>query len=96
MKNHQQSWQRLAAAARAHCEPRDEAAPYGFASRVACRAFVTPPSGSWSLLEYFALRGLIAACTLGLAATAYGVVNTSSEEADLAVGDVVGEILDLT
>lgn len=96
MKNHHQSWQRLAAAARAHCDQREEAAPYGFAGRVASRAFAPSLTGPWGLLEYFALRGLIAAGTLGLAATAYGFVHSGNDEAELAVGDVVGEILDLT
>jgi len=96
MKNQHHAWQCLAAAARAHREPRDESAPYGFANRIASQAFATRADSSWGLMERFALRGLIAACTLGLVATAYGFVNTPNDDTELAAGDVVGEILDLT
>jgi len=95
MKNHQQSWQRLAAAARANLDERDAAVPYGFANRIVSQAFAAAPAGSWGLMEKFALRGLIAACTFSLAAIAFGYTLSPGEHDDeVAVTDIVGEILD--
>lgn len=98
MNHHQHSWQRLVAAARAHGDERDETAPYGFAVRVASRASGLPRGSSWGLLEKFALRGLIAACTLTLAAVALGYTAWTAAEHDeeVASTDIVGEILDLS
>ena len=97
MNNHQQSWQRLAAAARGYREERDETAPYGFAMRVVGRAWAAPVAGYWGLLEKFALRGLIAACTLSLVAMAFGFTSwTGEHEDEVASTDSVGEILDLS
>jgi len=42
MKNFDEKWQACAARART-AERRDEAAPFGFAARVAARALSTPP-----------------------------------------------------
>ena len=97
MKNHQQSWQFLAAAARADRDGRDESAPYGFALRVASQAFSASSGGSLGLIEKFAVRGLIAACAFSLAAMALGYVSTNNDrDDDVASTDTVGEILDLS
>ena len=97
MNKHQKSWQRLAAAARANRDERDETAPYGFAVRVAGQAFAAPTAGAWGLMEKFALRGLIAACTFSLVAVALGYTLWTSEPNDeVASADTVGEILDLS
>ena len=99
MNNDQQSWQRLAAAARQHRNEVDESAPYGFPMRIASQAFASPlATGSWGLVEKLALRGLIAACTFSLAAMAYGFISSGSSEHDdeVASTDTVGEILDLS
>ncbi len=97
MKNDQSAWQRLAAAARTHREQHDETVPYGFAVRVASQAFANPaPSGSSGLLEKFALRGLLAACSLSLAAIAFGFTPGNAEQEDeIASADSVSQILDL-
>lgn len=94
MNPHPQAWQKLAAAARAHRDERPVDAPYGFATQIAARAFAAPGLEGRSQLEKFALRGLIAACALGLAATTFGVVSGPSDEAELVAGDVVAEILE--
>ena len=59
MKPHpDQQWQRLITAARSAADPRDPSAPFGFATRVAARAFASPaPAGA--LVERFALRAPI-------------------------------------
>ena len=97
MNNHQHSWQKLVAAARAHRDERDQAAPYGFAVRVASRAVEVRAASPWGLLEKFALRGLIAACAFSLAAIAFGYTTWIGEHDDeVATTDVVGELLDLS
>jgi hypothetical protein len=97
MKNHQASWLKLAAAARANHDGHDESAPYGFAGRVVSQAFAAPAAGAPGLLEKFALRGLIAACTFSLAAMAFGYIAPAGEHDDeVASTDTVGEILDLS
>ena len=97
MKNYQPAWQRLAAAARTHREPHDETAPYGFAVRVASHACASPAmSGSAGLLEKFALRGLLAACSFSLAAITFGFGSgTAEQEDEIASADSVSQILDL-
>ena len=52
-----QKWERLAAAARRANDPRDTAAPYGFATRVAALA-MSPARVRVSLLERFSLRAV--------------------------------------
>ncbi len=94
MKNPEQSWQRLAAAARAAEGPRDETTPLGFAVRVAALGVAAPRPGAW---EKFAVRGLLAACGLCLAAIALNYSGWSSDrDDDVASADTVGEILDLS
>lgn len=89
-----QPWDQLAAAARRAPDERDTAAPYGFATRVAARAFAAPPPSMQALLEKFALRGFFVTALLGLAAAGYGYTTLTAEsDADLLAGDVVGEIL---
>jgi hypothetical protein len=97
MNPHEKSWQRLAAAARQHRDSRDESAPYGFAARVAAQALAGNTSSRGSLLEKFALRGLLAACALCLVSTLFGVLNGGTDDTEfLAGGDIVGELLDLS
>jgi hypothetical protein len=92
MNPHDNSWQKLVGSARRAPSP-DASAPYGFATRVAALAFrgrlASPP-----VFERFALRGLLAAAVLGLAAMAFGystLVNDTDDE--VVVGDAVGEML---
>lgn len=58
-------WSRLAAVARQTREPRDDSAPYGFATRVAALAFAQERSVV-SVFDRFALRALGVACLLAL------------------------------
>jgi hypothetical protein len=71
MNNFDQKWQRLTAAARRAPAAGDEAAPQGFATRVAARALEAPPAGPWFGVERLALRGLLAACALCAASVAF-------------------------
>ena len=74
-------WQRLARAARRATDVRDEAAPYGFATRVAARAFAAKGSSN-PILERFAWRALGVAClvaVLGIAANYSLPQNGNSE-----------------
>ncbi len=64
MKNFDHKWQRLAAAARRAPAAGDEAASYGFATRVAAEGLAAPRVGPWFGAERLALRGLLAACAL--------------------------------
>ncbi len=59
-------WPRLVAAARQVPDQRDEAAPYGFSTRVAALAFARLPSSS-NVLERLALRAVAVACLLAIA-----------------------------
>lgn len=65
-----QNWQRLAAAARRAPAAADATAPYGFATRVAARAFVAARPTA-SLLERFSLRALGVACLMAMLGAAY-------------------------
>ena len=66
MKNYDQAWRRLTAAAREAADHRDSAAPYGFATRVATQAMARPFSDPRLVFEKFAIRGLIAAGAFSL------------------------------
>lgn len=92
MNRHDQSWQRLVAAAQ-RAPAEDESAPYGFATRVAARAWsAAPMPTAAALLEKFALRGFVAAAACSLAAAAFGYA-TLSAEPETDVGDSVTEFL---
>ena len=97
MNRFEHQWQKLTALARSAGEPRDTAAPYGFATRVATLAATAPAAGPWVPFERFALRGLMAAGALGLAAVAFNYMEFMSDSTDeLALTDTVGEMLDLS
>ena len=64
MKNHPKPWPQLLKAARqAPADPRDTAAPLGFAARVSALAFATPAPSFATLFTRFAPRAL-GACGL--------------------------------
>ncbi len=97
MNQFDHQWQKLTALARQAGDPRDVAAPYGFATRVAARAVTLPPASPWAAFERFALRGLLVAAACGVAAIAVNYTIFSSEPADdYATTDTVGEILNLS
>lgn len=68
-------WARLAAAARQVRDRKDESAPYGFATRVAALADVTPHATA-SLFERFALRAVGLAALLAIGSVVFTVTQT--------------------
>lgn len=90
-------WQRLTAAARTVPADRDSAAPYGFSTRLAARAF----AGEFapSLFTRFSLRALGLACLLmlGTVATSYSSVVKifSEEESAVWSEDPVAELVEV-
>lgn len=96
MSTEEKTWQKLVTAARL-VPSRDEAAPYGFATRVASLGMSIPHGPRWALFEKFAIRGLIAACACGAAAAAFGYSSwTGDHESESSVDDGVVEVLDLS
>lgn len=71
MSTFDHQWQRLTALARQAPADRDDAAPAGFATRVAALANAAPLPNPWSVFERFALRGFVAAAVCGVAAVAF-------------------------
>ena len=92
-------WQRLVAAARpAHLAllEREASAPFGFATRIAARAF-TAEQPIASLFERFSLRALGIACLLMLTSLVanYSALASVFDNAVLVPGDPVAETLDV-
>ena len=98
MNQFDQQWRKLTALARQAGDSRDMAAPYGFATRAAALASGIPPSPVWAPFERFAVRGLMVAAALGVAAIAfeYSPLTTSTQTDAYAAADTVGELLDLS
>ena len=97
MNRFEQQWQKLTAAARQARDDRGAAAPYGFATRVAALAAALPARAPWAPFERFALRGLMVAATLGVAAVAFNYSAFLSDQLDEYAGnDTVVEMLDLS
>jgi hypothetical protein len=96
MNDFDNKWQRLVALARQAPDPRDDAAPLGFATRVAARALAEPAS-PWLIFEKLTLRGLAVAAALMVAALA---LNFAASGPDLdeqqSFLDPVAEVLDLS
>ena len=91
-----QKWPRLVTAARRAGDPRDTAAPYGFATRVA--ALALGQGHAVSLLERFSLRALGLAAVLALVCVAANfstVAGLFRDDASAAADDPVAEVLDL-
>jgi hypothetical protein len=97
MNRFDHQWQKLTALARLAGDTRDTAAPYGFATRVTGLAAATPAFNPRALFERFALRGLVVAAALGMAAIvlSYSTITTEATDA-YAASDTVGELLDLS
>jgi hypothetical protein len=97
MNRHDQQWQKLVALARqAPVDPG--ATPYGFATRVAAQAAMSPGIPGVSL-ERFALRGLLVAAVCSVAAVAFNYSVFSTDQADVyATGttDTVVDLLDIS
>jgi len=95
MKDFGTRWEQLVAAARRAPAVDDLAAPYGFATRVAARAFSEPPP--FALLAAFgrfSVRALWMAGLLMLASMAANYVAfASGEEDEQSVVDPVSDVL---
>jgi len=99
MNPSEKSWARLLAAARRAPPPAaDEAAPFGFATRVAALAFSAPAS-SPSIFGRLALRAAAVAALLALAAVAanYTAIRGAFDDTSpgQATDDPVSEVVDL-
>jgi len=101
MKRNHQAWQRLVAAARrAPEEGGDEAAPYGFATRVAALALSAEHPAHAALAPRLWLRAAGLACLLAVAAVAanYSVIASAFEEDQpmaATMDDPVAEVVSL-
>jgi hypothetical protein len=90
-------WQRLVEAARRAPPAGDEAAPFGFSTRVAALAFEQRPSPAF----IFARTSLRAAAVAGLLAAAAVAVNYSAirgafeDDSAAAADDPIAEVVDL-
>jgi hypothetical protein len=90
-------WPRLTAAARTAQDPRDPAAPYGFATRVAALA-MAPERAVGSLLERFSLRALGVAALLAVVCVAANystLTGLLGDEVATNTDDPVAEVMDL-
>jgi hypothetical protein len=102
MNPHDKSWQKLVAAARRAPQGGDEAAPYGFSTRVAALAFenAAPRASAFARLS---LRAVGVACLLAVAAVAANytaikgafVDDDASAVAATSGDDPVAEVVDL-
>ena len=98
MSPHEKSWHRLVEAARRAPRAGDEAAPYGFSTRVAALAFEQAPPQA-SVFGRLALRAAGVACLLALVAVGlnYSAIKGAFED-DSAVAandDPVAEVVNL-
>jgi hypothetical protein len=97
MSSFDRQWQKLTALARTAPAAPEAAAPYGFATRLAAQAAALPAATPWLSLERIALRGLVVAAALSVAAVVLNYANLLSEQSDaLANSDTVTEMLDLS
>ena len=88
--DHDQSWARLAAAARRAPQSGDSSAPYGFSTRVAALAFAGAERPFRSLFERFSLKAVGVASLLAVASVLanYSALTAEATEDDYSV---VGE-----
>lgn len=94
------AWQRLVAAARTAPTLKDETTvPYGFATRVAALAFVTPtPMPARILFERFSWKALVVSALLMILclASALPFLTSSSSQDDVTtLADPVAEVVDI-
>lgn len=96
MNQFDQQWQKLTALAR-QAPSSDAQAPYGFATRLAATAMTAPAESAWAGFERYALRGLLAAATLCVAAIAFNLTAViGGHDDDLDLDDTVSQVLDLS
>jgi hypothetical protein len=98
MNSFDNNWQRLVSAARRASPDADEAAPYGFSTRVVALAFERAQP-SPSAVARLSLRAAFIACALAVAAVAanYSVIRGAFEDSPSAAAsdDPVAEVVDL-
>jgi hypothetical protein len=86
-------WQQCAARAR-QAAPRDESAPFGFAARIAARAFAGQPQSLESVWQYLALRLLAGALGALLLAAAIEVPHLrDARPLEPGVADTVAQLV---
>lgn len=99
MNHSNQPWRRLVTAARRTHDERVVTAPYGFATRVAARAFGAPVSTSL-FFERFALRAVGFACLLAVLAIAtnYSQLQSASQDDEslFATDDPAAILIDVS
>ena len=97
MNRFDHQWQKLTALARQVPDERSAAAPYGFATRVSARAAALPAFNNWAFFERFALRGLMIAAGLCMAAVAADyALGQSDHEDELGMTDSVSELMNIS
>jgi len=96
MSNYDQAWQRLAAAARRAPDERDDAAPYGFSTRVAALAMAAGRPKR-SMIEQLSLRAMGIACLLALVAvgTNYSTISHLFDDETPPADDPVAALVDI-
>jgi len=101
MNSFDQNWRRLTAAARLAPARGEEAAPYGFATRVAAQAMAQARPSFATLLERFSWRaigvaGLVALLSLAVSYSKPASAASNTTEDDLGTADGVAQVLDLS
>lgn len=95
MKDFDSRWRQLVAAARQTPAPGDGTAPYGFAARVAARAWADDRPTLQAMFGRFAIRALWVACLLMLASVAvhYFAPVAGDDDTDQSLFDPVSAAL---
>ncbi len=97
MKQFDQKWQKLTALARQAPANGDAPAPFGFATRTAALAMAASLPGVGAVFGRLALRGLLAASALSVAAVVFDfTAMTSSQDDETGVDDTISQVLDLS
>lgn len=97
MNKFDQKWQKLIALARQAPANADMSAPYGFATRTVSLAMAAPLPSISAVFGRFALRGLLAAATLSVAAVAFNFTAVAGGQDDeTVVDDTISQELDLS
>jgi hypothetical protein len=98
MSPEEKSWQKLVSAARRAPPAGDEAAPFGFSTRVAALAFESREASAWSFAR-FSLRAAAVAGLLAVAAVAanYSAIKGAFDDDSgvAASDDPIAEVVDL-
>ena len=93
MTSFDSKWQQCAARAR-QAAPRDESAPFGFATRIAARAFTTQPQSLERVWQHLALRLLAGALGVLLVVAAIEVPHMrDTHPLEPGVADTVAQLV---